>query len=425
MKEYLDKLPKEVRELIRLAADLAVSRSTPAYLVGGFVRDLLLGVENLDMDIVVENDGIGFAETLSAALKAKFIRHHRFGTATIAVAHPGLKIDIATARKEYYPQPAHLPVVEKGGLKDDLFRRDFTINAMALKITGKEFGQLIDFFGGKNDLIKKRIRVLHEKSFIDDPTRILRAIRFEKRYDFRIEPHTLRLLNEASGLKMLNICQPHRIRDEFILILKEKEAIKILKRIRGLTGFSFISPKLTLSRRILELLYSVQKEVSRFKKEHSQRRHLDAWLLYFMCLTEGLSPAETAKACLKFAFRKGEKKRILGYKRITQKLIAELKRKDTPASKVFRALVPISYEVILMLKAKYKDKRLNKHIEYFLKEYSACRIHVRGEDLRSLGIEPGPEYSRILTKVCDARLDGKVKSREDELELIKSLIKKL
>jgi tRNA nucleotidyltransferase (CCA-adding enzyme) len=219
MKEYLKKLPKELRSLIIIARNLASVNHMPVYLVGGIVRDLILGAKNLDLDIVVHGDGIKFAEAFTQKLKAKLIRHKRFGTATIILGS-GLKFDIATARKEFYPQPASLPEVTGGTLKDDLFRRDFTINAMAISIGARDFGKLIDFFAGREDILHRKIHILHDLSFIDDPTRILRAIRFEKRYNFRIEPKTLGALKEAVGLKMLEIIQPQRLSHELILILK-------------------------------------------------------------------------------------------------------------------------------------------------------------------------------------------------------------
>ena len=151
MEEHLKRLPKEIKDLIYLARDIAGKKNIAAYLVGGFARDLLLGAKNLDLDIVVEADGISFAEEFACCLKAKLIRHRRFGTATVLV-NPHFKVDIASARKEFYPQPAHLPVVEKGSLKDDLRRRDFTINTMAIDISADNFGRIIDFFGGKDDL---------------------------------------------------------------------------------------------------------------------------------------------------------------------------------------------------------------------------------------------------------------------------------
>ncbi|MDD4894296.1 MAG: hypothetical protein PHW54_03160, partial [Candidatus Omnitrophica bacterium] len=236
MKKYLSKLPKEIRDFISVAGDVAFSCGMPVYLVGGFVRDLILGVDNLDLDIVVEGDGIKFAELLSLKLNAGLTLHRRFGTATLII-DKYFKVDIATARREYYPEPAHLPEVTCGTLKDDLIRRDFTINAMAVSINRRDFGTFIDCFGGKKDLAAKKIRVLHDLSFIDDPTRILRAIRFEQRYSFRIEPKTLKLLREAKRLKMLEKVQPQRLRDELILLLKENKPLKQLRRIKELIGF--------------------------------------------------------------------------------------------------------------------------------------------------------------------------------------------
>ena len=199
MKNYLNKLTPDLQDLVKVIRDISVLRSMPVYLVGGFVRDLILGVRNLDFDIVVEGDGIIFAEDLASRLKARLIRHKRFGTATVVPGHH-IKIDIATARKEVYPKPAALPEVEFGTLKDDLKRRDFTINAMAISLSG---GGLVDFYNGKKDLLDRQIRVMHELSFVDDPTRVLRAVRFEKRYDFKIEAKTLGLLKKAVKATML------------------------------------------------------------------------------------------------------------------------------------------------------------------------------------------------------------------------------
>jgi tRNA nucleotidyltransferase (CCA-adding enzyme) len=235
MRNRLHKLPQEIKDLIYLASNIATENNMPVYLVGGFVRDLLLEVKNLDLDFVIEGDGIKFAEDLATILKARLIRHRRFGTATIVlnpvrvitsfsrlpIVSRGVKIDIATARRETYPRPASLPLVTRGTLEDDLARRDFSVNAMAISITKKDFGKLVDFFCGKDDLQHKKVRILHSLSFIDDPTRMLRAIRFEQRYNFKIEPHTLKLLKVAAAIKMLEKVQPQRLRDELILILKE------------------------------------------------------------------------------------------------------------------------------------------------------------------------------------------------------------
>jgi len=420
MEKFLKRLPEEVQHLINLASQIAQANGMHAYLVGGFVRDLILGVKNLDLDIVIEGEGIKFAEDLASRLKANLIRHKRFGTATVTLGRH-LKIDVATAREETYPVPGSLPLVIRGTVKDDLKRRDFSINAMAISINKENYGQLIDFSHGREDLRNKRVRILHDLSFIDDPTRILRAIRFEQRFNFRIEPKTLKLLKEAVRLKMLEKVQPQRLRDELILILKEESAIKEIMRLHELVGLNFINPKLKLTKGNLALLEGARGEISWFKKVYPERRHLDDWLIYLMALIDPLDLADLKEIFKAFVFRRGEEKRILTYKKINDKFIRELSRKNIKPSRIFALLDPLSYEVILLVKAKYKNRNLNKHIEDFLEIYNFIRIQVTGHDLYRLGLEPGPYYQKIFAKVLRAKLDGKVSTRDDELALINKL----
>jgi len=422
MKEYLNKLPKEILDLIYAACDIANRDSLPIYLVGGFVRDLILGVKNFDLDMVVEGDGINFAEKFAKCLKAKLIRHRRFGTATIILSNH-LKIDIASARKEFYPKPAHLPVVENASLKDDHFRRDFTINAMAISIGQENFGELIDFFGGEDDLKKKKIQILHSLSFLDDPTRILRAIRFEQRYDFKIEPNTLRYLRQAVKLRMLEIVEPQRVRDELILMLKEDRPIKEIKRIKHLVGFKFINKRLSVTKKILSLLALIEKEINWYRNTKSFRRPLDTWLIYFIGLTDSLSVNDLKSICRKFGLKKGEEKRIITYKKIKPKLFRELGKEKIKPSKIFSSFESLSYEVILLLKAKYKNRHFQQHINDFFEIYNDMRLYISGEDLHNLGIPPGPYYQKIFSMVLNAKLNGLVKTKEEELAMIKKLAK--
>jgi len=215
---------KKVIEIVGKIADEARVR---AYLVGGPVRDKLLGKVNYDLDFVVEGNGIKFAEILNKELKGKLTAYRAFGTATIQLK--GKRVDIVTARKESYKHPAAYPDVTPGTIKDDLFRRDFTINAMALALNRKNFGRLVDFYGGQKDLKKRVIRVLHDKSFMDDPTRIFRAVRFSVRFGFKIEPHTKILIKEALLAGFLGDVNKGRIKKEIELFLKEKNPGKCLK----------------------------------------------------------------------------------------------------------------------------------------------------------------------------------------------------
>jgi tRNA nucleotidyltransferase (CCA-adding enzyme) len=212
--------------IIEIVGKIADRLKVQAYIVGGSVRDKMLGLSNYDLDFVVEGDGIKFAKVLTRTLKGKLTIYRAFGTATIELR--GKNIDIATARKESYKYPAAYPTVKPGTIKDDLFRRDFTINAMALAINKRKIGKLVDFYGGQKDLKKGVIRVLHDKSFVDDPTRIFRAVRFSVRFGFTIEPHTKRLIKEAILDGLLGEVNTGRIRKEIELFLKEKNPKKCL-----------------------------------------------------------------------------------------------------------------------------------------------------------------------------------------------------
>ena len=212
--------------IIEIVGKIADELKIKAYIVGGSVRDKLLGMSNYDLDFVVEGDGIKFAEVLNKKLKGRLITYKAFGTATIELK--GKRIDVVTARKESYKYPAAYPIVKPGAIKDDLFRRDFTINSMALAIDKKGLGRLVDFYGGQKDLTKGVIRVLHDKSFMDDPTRIFRAVRFSVRFGFKIEPHTKKLMKEAVLDGFLGEVNAGRIRKEIELFLKEKNPKKCL-----------------------------------------------------------------------------------------------------------------------------------------------------------------------------------------------------
>jgi tRNA nucleotidyltransferase (CCA-adding enzyme) len=422
MKDYLNNLPQGIKDVVHLARDVASHKGMKIYLVGGFVRDLLLKVENLDLDIVVEGDGINFSEEFASHLKAKLIRHRRFQTATLILKNHA-KIDVTSARWESYPEPAHLPVVSRGNLRDDLYRRDFTINAMAIDIGKQEYGKFIDYFGGMPDLRERRVRILHDMSFIDDPTRILRAVRFQKRYNFRIDPQTLRKLKEALSLKMLEKVEPQRIRDELILMLKEKNPLKEMRVLAQLSGFSFFHSDFSLSEKNSLLLEEIGKEIAWFRKAYPKKRALDTWLIYFMGLLDSMSLAEAMKICKRLVLRKGEEKRVYTYKKINRRFILKLTKEKPKPSQVFTLLEPLSYEVIILLKAKYKNPVFRKRLAEFFRYYNGMRIHTNGDDLRELGLTPGPHYQKLFARLLMSRLDGELKSKDEELALIRKLIR--
>ncbi len=204
-----------------------------AYAVGGIVRDLIMQRKTVDVDIVIEGDGLAFASKFSTAYCATLKEYRRFKTARLFFGD-GFKIDIATARTEVYEAPAALPVVTPGSIEDDLFRRDFSINTLAACLNPERFGHLLDPFAGIDDIKGKLIRALHEKSFTDDPTRLFRAARFEKRFHFDIEGRTEELINEALSDGILELLSGYRLASELRLVLSEEEPLPVIDRLEGL-----------------------------------------------------------------------------------------------------------------------------------------------------------------------------------------------
>lgn len=415
-----DALDPKIKYVIRSARFVAGEQHARAYLVGGFVRDLLLGVDNFDVDIAVEGEGIRFAEALSARVGARCIRHKRFGTATIVTAGR-LKTDVASSRKELYPEPASLPIVRPGDIRDDLARRDFSINAMAVSINADDFGAFLDLYGGRADLKKKHVSVLHEASFIDDPTRILRAIRFEQRLGFSMSTDTMRCLRRAVRARMLHALNLHRVRDEIILMLQEQEPAAQMRRLAGLCGFSFLHPAITFSAKTGSLFRSIAFNLQWFSRNFPHRRQLDRWLLYFIALLDPLSSTEARHLIKKLALRRGEEKRLLDYKKFGPRAIRALQKKTIAPSSIFGHLEPLSYEVILLLMAKANSAVFRKRVDDFFRHYNGIRHSVSGKDLSELGMIPGPCYAKVLRALLDAKLDGKVRSRAEEIAFVRRL----
>ena len=262
-KSLVEKLGVPLVEILEAAGREAERLGFKAFLVGGLVRDLYLGKGNVDVDLVIEGDGIEFARIFARRYRAKLRLYERFGTATLAFP-AGFKIDVATARVESYDRPAALPTVRPGRIEDDLYRRDFTINAMAIALSPLTFGEVMDPFGGRVDIEEKKIRVLHDRSFIDDPTRIFRALRFEGRLGFRIDESAQRLVQDALASGMLERLEDYRIATELSLILQEKDPRPVIQRLESLGVLEVIRTRARGSRIIRKSLNEVAK-VSDFR----------------------------------------------------------------------------------------------------------------------------------------------------------------
>ncbi len=429
-----DVMPPKLMAMVRKIGKEADANEMNAFLVGGFVRDILLKKKNYDLDVVVEGNAIQFGKILADKLGASLVVHRKFGTSTVVMNWPGwlgeslhpdnkLKIDIATARKEKYEHPAALPTVEFSSLRDDLYRRDFTINAMAVSISKSSFGIFIDFFGGMKDLKKKVVRILHDNSFIDDPTRIFRAVRFEQRLGFAIGKHTDYLIQHAVKKEMFRWTENQRIREELKLILQEKDPEKAIFRMRELHELRFIHPELKLKRNIRKTFDDLKKTVKWYGSNALKIRKLDIWLMYFMIMLDNLSLSQVNEVLDKFVFTRGERIRISAYSKSAGTALKELsrKRKLLP-SEIFQILEPFSHEGTLCLCARTGSITARQRIRKFFSTYNGTKLKIKGEDIGRLGIKPGPKYREIFKKILCEKLDGKLPTKKDEMCFLKNII---
>jgi tRNA nucleotidyltransferase (CCA-adding enzyme) len=296
---------------------------------------------------------------------------------------------------------------------------------MALSLSQGKEQRIVDPFCGQADLASGKIRILHDLSFKDDPTRIFRAVRFSRRFNFKIEPKTLALLKEAISEGLLNKVNLHRLRDELILILKEQNPFPSIKALGDLGALSLISPKLKIGRSTQHLFKSATKEIARFIKQLPARRPLDAWLVYFALLLKPLTLAQAKTVILRLELSKGQESRLISYYQGQDKLISSLSKKYLRPEQVFALLEPLSYETIILLNLTSRNKNFRKHLTDFFKIYNGMRLCICGEDLGNLGVLPGPEYKKIFAKVLAAKLNGQVTSRKSQLALIKKLAQKI
>ena len=415
------RLPHRLVTLLEDAGHLADRCEVPLFVVGGCVRDLLLGIENLDLDLVVEGDGIAFARTLGNMLHAKVKVHERFGTA-ILMLPDGFKLDVATARTEYYEYPTALPRVEQGSIKKDLYRRDFTINALAVRLNGKGFGDVLDFYGGQRDLNDKVIRVLHGLSFVEDPTRVFRAIRFESRFRFHLGKDTAALIAGAVKMNLFQRLSGHRLLEELKLLLGEREPKQGIKRLAELHLLKFIHPKLSWSDRLDRLLAALEEAVDWYRLLYLGRK-MDVWLVYMMGLLE-LLPERAVKDVLKrFPFPEQESTRLkmarVGCHNMIRRLAS--KRPLTPAD-VYHLLSGLSDETLLILMAKSKGETVKRQVSAFLTTYQHVKPILSGADLKAMGLKPGPQFRKLLDSLLAARLNGEVRTEAEERRFLHQLV---
>ncbi|MBI5182967.1 MAG: CBS domain-containing protein [Nitrospinae bacterium] len=412
------RLPEHILRLFEVIAHAGDKKRYPVYVVGGFVRDLLMGLENLDIDIVVEGDGIALAGEIAKEVSGRIRSHEKFGTA-IVILPDGFRIDVATARAEYYKYPAALPIVELSSIKMDLYRRDFTINALSIKLNGKDVNNLIDFFGGQRDIKEKVIRVLHNLSFVEDPTRVFRAIRFEQRFNFNISRQTQTLLEGTVKKGLFNRLSGSRLYSELVQILKEKEALRAIKRISEFDLLKFIHPLISLTDESYTLLREIG-EVTAWYNLLFLDDKVETWFIYLMGLLDRLNTEEIRETVSRLSIPARYASRLIEGKDMVKGVATELSdRHDLTPSQVYKILYPLSLEVLLFLMAKIQEERGRRHISLYLTRLKSVKIDVSGKDLIEIGFTPGPLFRVILGTIKEAKLNGRLSTKKEELEFVK------
>jgi tRNA nucleotidyltransferase (CCA-adding enzyme) len=412
-----ERIPPDMREALSVIGEVADEAGFPVYLVGGIVRDLFLRVMNLDIDIVVEGDGIFFAGLLVKRAGGRMKAHQKFGTAVVVLPN-GIKLDIATARLEYYKSPAALPTVELSSIKKDLYRRDFTINTLAVRLNRHRYGELIDFFGGLRDIKEKALRVLHSLSFVEDPTRVLRAIRFEQRFDFRLGKHTQNLIKSAVNMKLFNRLTGKRMYAELILMFSEAEPLKVLKRMKELDLLKFIHPNMKATADVERLFINVGETLTWFRLLFLDIT-VDKWFVYFLGLLDRLKDPAVDETLERLSVPSRIRERVRHSRARYRDVLASFyKEQDLAASRIYTLLCALDTESLLLMMAKAKQDKAKKYISLYLTQLRTVKVQLNGNDLKKLRIPPGPRYKKLLAELLDAKLDGTVKSREDEVAFV-------
>ena len=408
----------DIQNIFEAVSSAAMELKCRAYLVGGMVRDLLLGKQNFDIDIVVEGDGIIFAGKLSEILSASINSYEKFKTAVLILKN-GQHIDIASARIEYYEKPAALPDVEMGSIKQDLARRDFTINTLALSLNKNDFGIILDFFGGRKDITAKRIKVLHKLSFIEDPTRIFRAVRFEQRLGFKMDSQTEKLAISAIEMNIVSELTGIRIRDELISILNEEKPWKALRRLHELGALKKIGINRELTSEFIYYIEKVLKKCLSLEVLHGKR--IEKWRLVIAVILMGSSTGSVKQWCFEMKIKNKDLSVIIESIKKFESIRKSLSEKIANNSKLFNLIHNLPYELLAIIAS--ESRAHNKNIERYLKKLSNIRLEITGEDLKNFGYRPSKEFKMVLENLLELKLDGKLKALGDEIVRAKEMLK--
>ncbi len=409
-----ERIPERLMNILKTAGEVATEIDYSAYVAGGFVRDLFLYRANEDIDIVIEGDGIAFAKKYAEKFNARIHAHEKFGTAVI-IFPDGFKIDVASARMEYYKFPAALPTVEMSSIKLDLYRRDFTVNTLAIHLNPNKFGTLIDFFAAQRDIKGKTIRVLHNLSFVEDPTRVFRAIRFEQRFGFTIGKLTSGLINNAIKMDFFKQLSGRRVFNELRQILEEENPVPAVKRLYDYKLLKMIHPSIGINEKVISLLNSVKKVLSWHDLLFLEELYMK-WAVYFLALVRHCDEKTSHEICTQFDLSPRQKTIICKERFRADKCLLALERtKSVKDSFLYKQIYGFKTELILYMMAVTKQKRIKKSISRYFTKLRYVTTSITGVELTKMDLKPGPIYREILEAVLYAKLDGKLKTANDEL----------
>jgi tRNA nucleotidyltransferase (CCA-adding enzyme) len=423
----LKRLPREAATLLRDLGRLADEQGIGLHLVGGVVRDLVLKRSNWDLDLAVEGNGMRFARLVADRYNADLAVFERFATARLTLPG-GIKVDVASTRRESYVNPAALPDVQPATLEEDLFRRDFTINAMAIELNAAQWGRLRDPYGGQDDLKAKIVRVLHDRSFVDDPTRIFRGIRFAERFGFHLEPKTSRLLRQAARTDIVAGVSGPRLANEIFLLMQERHPERGASALVRLDLLRFLHPRLTYGKQARTLMAALPRARNWWRRECSGHP-VDRSLLSFMALVSDATPSTIAGIVQRLQLSAAQA-HCLGWAGERTSRITEAVSRQDPMrpSQVYRLLAGMPDEALVLLMAQglatdtaAEIRRLKKRLLRFLRHDREMTTTVNGNDLKRLGLKPGPHFKKILDRLLDARIDGTIRMPAEEQELARNL----
>lgn len=403
-------LPEHIFHHLKEIGKISKKLGFSTYLVGGIVRDIVLGKKNLDIDLIVEGDAIKLAKEYAKEKGYPFHTFDEFMTAQITL-DTGEKIDLATARKETYTHPGAYPKVEKATIKEDLYRRDFTINTLAIELTEGKFGILIDFFNGLKDIKDKMIRILHQLSFIEDPIRILRALRFAGRLGFRLGKPTEKLLKLAVDENMLDVAPTGRINLELNYSLNEEKVIDILMLMNRYRVLHSLIPEFYMDEKREEILNRLRDTIMSFEMFFDIK--IDRVSNYLLALTYHLPFDISYKLLEKYHFSKSVKFFEEYYE--VKDILREIPEKD---SDLYKKIKFIRKDILVYICAS-SEIELSERIIKILKKEEEKQLLISGKDLKELGIPPSPLYKKIIDDVFKKYLDDEIRSKKEAFEYVK------